>query len=222
MKTLVEKILLILVLALITQGCSSTKKTLKVSPKTQLNLDKLSNFDKIYIPNNAPIIAEMISIVQPELEVNKRHEIANGISEAVTKYKVEPQIMVALIDTESNFKFDKISTTGDLSIAQVNVDVWNIEFKRLKLPLVDVPRLTSEDQSYALEVMAQILSILKKRHIKKDRRWYARYHSNTKKYKHDYLRKIEVRMKLLSSSKTLTDMTKVAINEFVKKPSAKY
>ncbi len=211
MKTVLKKIFIIVIIALFAQGCSTASK--KNKTKSKNNIEKLGNFDKVYIPNNAPLISHMISIVQPELEINQRNKIANDIHLAISKYKVEPQIMVALIDTESDFKYDKVSTTGDLSLAQVNVEVWNSEFKRMKEPLIDTEKLTSEDQAYAMEIMAQILSILKKRHMEKDRRWYARYHSNTKKYKTDYLRKIELRMKLLSDSRILTDMTNVALNE---------
>lgn len=154
----------------------------------------------MYVPNNAEIIAQMIAVVQPELEAQFRQQVARDISSAITQYKVEPQIMVALIDTESNFQYSKVSSTGDLSIAQVNVDVWNKEFARLGLPLIKKNQLTKKDQRYALEVMARILSIIKSRHAKKDRRWYARYHSGTTKYKTEYLNKIEIRMKKLSKS----------------------
>ncbi len=167
-------------------------------------MEKFGNFDKVYIPNEAPIIAHMISIVQPELDHNVRNKVASDISRAITKYKVEPQIMVALIDTESNFKYSQVSSTGDLSIAQINVEVWNKEFTRLKMPLIKKKDLVKQDQQYAMNIMAQILSILKSRHGKSDRRWYARYHSNTTKYKLDYLRKIEIRMKLLSQARSIS------------------
>lgn len=205
MKTLLPKLLLLLGLALLFQGCSSTVPKKK---KSHDLYSKLGNFDKVYIPNEAPLISHMISVVQPELEVNARNKIANDIHHAIKKYKVEPQIVVSLIDTESNFSYSKVSSTGDLSLGQVNVEVWNEEFKRMKLPLIDKAKLVTEDQGYAMEKMAQILSILKKRHAKKDRRWYARYHSNTSKYKMDYLRKIEVRMKMLAESRMLTSTQK--------------
>lgn len=166
-------------------------------------MEKFGNFDKVYVPNEAPIIAQMISIVQPELDHNIRNQVALDISRAITKFSVEPQIMVALIDTESNFQYSKVSTTGDLSIAQVNVDVWNKEFTRLKMPMIKKKDLVKKDQQYAMNVMAQILKILKARHGKSDRRWYARYHSNTTKYKMDYLRKIEIRMKMLSQAHSI-------------------
>jgi PBP1b-binding outer membrane lipoprotein LpoB len=209
MKTLTPKLLLLLGLALLFQGCSSTPK--KINKHRDLYA-KLGNFDKVYIPNEAPLISQMISVVQPELEVNARNKIANDIHHAIKKYKVEPQIVVSLIDTESNFSYSKVSSTGDLSLGQVNVEVWNVEFKRMKMPLIEKAKLVTEDQSYAMEKMAQILSILKKRHAKKDRRWYARYHSNTTKYKMDYLTKIEVRMKMLAESRMLSTQKTLALS----------
>lgn len=208
MKTLLPKLLLLLGLLLIFQGCSTTAP--KKNKKQELYA-KLGNFDKVHIPNEAPFISHMISIVQPELEINTRNKIANDIYYAIKKHKVEPQIVVALIDTESNFQYNKVSKTGDLSIGQINVEVWNKEFKRMKMPLIKKEKLIVEDQAYAMEKMAQILSILKNRHAKKDRRWYARYHSNTTKYKMDYLKKIEVRMKMLADSRMLITQKSLAL-----------
>lgn len=210
MKTLSTKLILLFGLALLFQGCA-TKAPIKKNHLKELYA-KLGNFDKFQIPNEAPLISHMISVVQPELEINSRNKIANDIHHAIKKYNVEPQIIVALIDTESNFSYSKVSSTGDLSIGQVNVEVWNREFKRMKLPLIEKHKLITEDQSYAMEKMAQILSILKVRHAKKDRRWYARYHSNTSKLKLSYLRKIEVRMKMLAqSSKIISSRESVAL-----------
>jgi soluble lytic murein transglycosylase-like protein len=106
--------------------------------------------------------------------------------------------MIAIIDTESDFDNTKISTTGDLSLAQINTDIWNKELKRLKLPSIDEKRLQN-DESYALNQMAMILSILKERHSKKDGSWYARYHSHTKKYKTIYFSKVQLRMRKIAS-----------------------
>ena len=208
--TLYTKCLLAFGLFAFLQGCSSAP-TAKIT-KHKTAHEKFGNFDKVYIPNEAPLIAQMISIVQPELEVSSRNKIANNIYHAINKYKVEPQILVALIDTESDFMFNKVSTTGDLSLGQVNVEVWNAEFKRMRLPLIKKELLVSEDQSYAMEKMAQILCILKGRYAKKDRRWYARYHSNTHKYKNDYLKKIEIRMKMLAQARIFATNKSVAIS----------
>lgn len=200
MKTLLPKCLLLMSLIALFQGCSTApKKTKGLYAK-----EKFGNFDRVYVPNEASLISQMISVVQPELDAVSREKIADDISKAISKYKVEPQIVIALIDTESNFKYSKVSSTGDLSLGQINVEVWNKEFKRLKMPLIQKSKLTTVDQAYAMETMAKILNILKTRHAKRDRRWYARYHSNTTKYKMDYLRKIEVRMRMLSAVHTPT------------------
>lgn len=209
-------IALICLSALFIQSCSSLHK-LKVDPKNKKDSTKVrtslppkfENFDRKAFPNESFIIANMISIVQPELDDQERDTIATQISKALSKYKVEPQIIVAIIDTESDFKSDKISSTGDLSLAQINVEVWNKEFVRMKLKPMSKEKIKA-DQGYALMKMAEILSIIKKRYEKKDRRWYARYHSNTHNHKKDYLHKLEIRLKMLAISTGLS--TKLAQN----------
>jgi hypothetical protein len=205
MKRSYTQYILLLAFALL-QSCS----TAPVKPKAKSSNNKiksayakLGNFDKVFVPNDTLIISEMIGTVQPELDPTDRFKFANNIQASIAKHKVEPQIMVALIDTESDFQYTKISDTGDLSLGQVNVEVWNKEFDRLKIPLIKREDLLRQDQSYAMDVMGRILAILKKRHGKKDRRWYARYHSNTTKYKLDYLRKIEIRMQMLSQIRSI-------------------
>lgn len=147
----------------------------------------------------------MINVVQPELNEIERDTIATQISQAIKKYKVEPQIVVAIIDTESDFRADKVSSTGDVSLAQINVDVWNREFIRMNKEPMNKEKI-KQDQAYALMKMAEILHIIKKRYEKSDRRWYARYHSNTHRHKSDYLHKLEIRLKLLATSTELNTL----------------
>lgn len=160
----------------------------------------LSDFDREGIPHERAVVEKMIQIVQPELSPKLRTIYADGICLASKKYNINSQIMIALIDSESDFNAQMISDTGDLSIAQINLEVWNKEFKWMGLSLIQIQELKKPDQHYALLKMGLILSIIKKRHEKKDRRWYARYHSNTMRHKKDYLKKIEVRMNLLKKS----------------------
>jgi hypothetical protein len=47
--------------------------------------------------------------------------------------------------------------------------------------------------------MAEILNILKDRHGKNDSKWFARYHSQTKKFKNIYSIKVEKRMRMIAS-----------------------
>ncbi|MBY0413666.1 MAG: transglycosylase SLT domain-containing protein [Bdellovibrionales bacterium] len=165
---------------------------------------KYENFENIAYPNEAFVIANMIAVVQPELDEKERDAIANHISIASRKFDIDPKIFVSIIDTESNFQENLVSSTGDLSVAQINVDVWNKEFLRLKMPTMKKEHIMS-DCRYAIMKMGEILQIIKKRHAKVDQVWYARYHSNTLKYKSDYLGKLQLRMKMLAKSKSLNN-----------------
>lgn len=191
------------------QSCSSlVSPNKKVERQTISDNNKKANshikdFDQKTFPNKHFIIANMIAIVQPELNQQDREKISVQISKALKKHKIDPQIMVAIIDTESNFQANKISSTGDLSVAQINPEIWNKELIRMKQEAIDKEKL-KKDQEYALIKMAQILEIIKNRHSKKDRKWYARYHSNTKDYKKDYLQKLDIRLKMLALAPDLT------------------
>lgn len=198
------RIALIVLSILFIQSCSSVatksvaKPVKKISHGLQTSLPpQYANFDKKKFPNDVLVISNMITIVQPEVDEDQRDTIASQISMALVQFKVEPQIIVAIIDTESNFQADKVSSTGDVSVAQINVEVWNKEFIRMKKEPLVKDRIKI-DQEYALLKMVEILHILKTRYQKKDRRWYARYHSNTHRYKKDYLYKLEKRLKMLA------------------------
>ncbi len=115
------------------------------------------------------------------------------------KHKVDPFIMMALIKVESDFDQKAVSTTGDYSLAQINYKVWKKELSSKGLKL-DFNKLTS-NHAYAIEKMAIILSIIQKRHAK-DNQWYGRYHSNTKKYKSRYLKKVNKYLAQLNYNNT--------------------
>ena len=198
----------VVILSTLAVGVYSNLKKLRGPKIAPIKLSKIHNeqygdFDRADIPNKAPVIAKMISVLNPKINEAQRQNIAIKIRQALGKYKVAPQIVVSIIDAESKFNQDAISSTGDLSMAQINAEVWNKEFLRMNLAIIDVERLKN-DEAYSLEVMAQILHILKIRYEKSDRRWYARYHSKTKKYKKAYLSKIESRMKLLEKSNIIS------------------
>lgn len=199
------KILLMIGLASLVSCTSLNKKKHPIQSSLPSNLKK---FDHSYFPNNLKTISKMIEIVQPEIEYKDKFSIAKWISKAVDTYKISPQIFVSIIDTESNFKNDKISSTGDLSLAQINVDVWNKEFNRMNIKLINKKQIKN-DLHYSIMKMGEILSIIKKRYAKHDRFWYARYHSNTHNNKSIYLNKLEYRFKLLANSKSLIKLSKI-------------
>jgi hypothetical protein len=143
-------------------------------------------------------IAKMIKVIKPKINETKAMIIAHNLFNTSKKFNLDPKVMIAIIDTESDFDNSKISTTGDLSLAQINTTIWNKELARMKLPMINERRLQN-DEKYALNQMAMILSILKNRHSQKDGIWYARYHSHTKKYKKQYYAKVETRMRKIAS-----------------------
>ena len=152
------------------------------------------NIDAFHIQ----LIAKMIGVVQPELNVVAKNRIAKSLYKTTTKYKLDPKLMIAIIGTESDFVNGKVSTTGDLSLAQINTAIWDKEFVRLGLNKLN-PKLLKKDEAYALNKMAEILNILKVRHAKSDSKWFARYHSHTKKFKNLYSLKVEKRMRMIAS-----------------------
>lgn len=147
---------------------------------------------------NIAVISKMIQVVQPELKEKKRNQIALALYQTSKKYAIDPKIMVAIISTESNFDNSAVSVSGDLSLAQINTKVWDAEFLRLGLGKID-KKLLRADESYALNKMGKILSILKTRHAKKDAKWYAVYHSRTKKHKNVYDGKVQSRLRMIAS-----------------------
>jgi hypothetical protein len=143
-------------------------------------------------------ISQMIKVVQPELEKTARNRIAYSLYLTTKRYNIDPKLMIAIIGTESDFVNSKVSTTGDLSLAQINTEIWNKEFARMGLDKLNAKRL-KKDENYALSKMAEILVILKSRHAKNDSKWFARYHSHTQKYKNQYSVKVEKRMRMIAS-----------------------
>lgn len=104
------------------------------------------------------------------------------------KYNLDPFLVLAIIKVESDFNQKAISSTGDYSIAQINYKVWEKELKRKGIKLNYYKLKTN--YAYALEMMGYILKTLKDNYGKKDSKWYARYHSNTKKHKLAYYQRI--------------------------------
>jgi hypothetical protein len=147
---------------------------------------------------NTMVISKMIQAVQPQMNEKKRDQVALALYQSSKKYAVDPKLMVAIISTESDFNNAAVSVSGDLSLAQINTKVWDVEFNRLGLGKID-KKLLKKDEAYALNKMGKILSILKKRHEKKDSKWYATYHSRTKKFKNAYDGKVQIKLRMIAS-----------------------
>lgn len=144
-------------------------------------------------------ISEASIIIQKRMDVSREtaDRIATLVIFASKKYNLDPRIMLAIIKVESDFEqnaHNKVSCSykretdklkcGDHSIAQINYHVWKDAFIRHKRKPLDFNRLKTDD-SYAIFRMAEILDILREEN-RKDKSWYARYHSNTPKLKSNY------------------------------------
>lgn len=171
--------------------------TLILSMITTNAMPKTFTKAEIY-KHNTTVIAEMIKVVQPRMNEKKRKQVALSLFQASRKYALDPKLMIAIISTESDFNNDAVSVSGDLSLAQINTKVWNVEFTRLGLGKIDI-KLLKKDEAYALNKMGKILSILKTRHAKKDSKWYATYHSRTKKFKNAYEGKVQNKLRMIAS-----------------------
>lgn len=136
------------------------------------------------------------------LKVISKFEDNKGLSQKIIevsqKYKIEPEIIVSIINVESQFNQKAISSTGDLSIAQINLKVWNKELKRLKIERIDKNKL-KKDYKYSLDKMGLILSLLKKRHSS-DKEWYGTYHSTNAYFKKTYVNKVNIAANILKNA----------------------
>jgi soluble lytic murein transglycosylase-like protein len=142
-------------------------------------------------------ITGMMKKLEARTDDNRAQLIAQNILDAAQKYNVDPKIVLSIIDTESDFREGMVSYTGDVSLVQINPKIWNREFARMKKPLLSSSKL-KKDEAYAIEKMCEILSILKNRYSDADAKWFARYHSRTKKFKNLYSAKVESRLNLIN------------------------
>jgi hypothetical protein len=134
-------------------------------------------------------------------------EISQQIREVSEATGIDYKVFLSIIKTESSFKQDSVSSTGDFSLAQINFKKWDAEFRRLNLNPIDFAKLKT-DHGYSIELMGQILKILKKRH-KSDNYWFARYHSSTPHLKAAYaskLKRVISRLEDGESARFLTDV----------------
>ncbi len=143
-------------------------------------------------------IERMVKHLEPSMSDKDANKIAYLINKNAKKFKIDPKIMLSIIDTESDFRQDAVSSSGDISIVQINADVWVSEFKRRGMGELNVAKL-KKSEGYAILKMAQILNELKTKHAKTDPKWFARYHSKTLKFKNPYAKKVETRMRAIAS-----------------------
>lgn len=141
--------------------------------------------------NKQEVISAIEEIIQPYVKESKKvHKIAESIFEASQDRKVDYLLFLSIMKVETTtFNQHAVSSTGDISIAQIKPEVWTEEFDRLGKEPLDIKRL-KKDASYAIDRMGEILEI-QNGYKKKDPLWYARYHSKTPSKKLKYAQKVQ-------------------------------
>jgi hypothetical protein len=134
--------------------------------------------------------------------------LSASIANESDAHGLDYKMMLSIIKAESSFDQSKVSSTGDLSVAQINYDHWNPEFKRLHYPSLNKEKLKT-DTAYSVKIMAEILDILAHRYKNKDKLWYARYHSGTPRLKIEYAKKIKTELNLIEKSEVLNSQEKI-------------
>lgn len=149
-------------------------------------------------------------------KIRNSNQIAHSIFNTAEKNGIDPTLFLSIIKVESDFKQSATNSSGDLSLAQINYDIWSEEFLNQGKEPLDKKRL-KEDLEYGVERMGEILSFLKERYSEKDPIWYARYHNRKPQYKNKYAIKVnrelsnlgEMKMDLIASK--LLDMKQLAL-----------
>lgn len=160
-------------------------------------------------------VEKAITILNPKINKKKATRLATLVSIESKKNKIDPRVILAILNTESSFNQNAINKnnngTKDISIAQINSKAWNpIDFERRTGSSLDLKRL-EQDEAYAISRMSLILSHLKENFSKSDKWWFARYHSSTPEYKDAYLKKLVQNFKLLKpfGKNLLKDMPEI-------------
>lgn len=152
----------------------------------------------VKINNLAPTeLVQLLVIMNPHLETRQAQGLANIIFEEAGNFNIEPTLMMAIIQVESNFKLGAKSSTGDYSLSQINYKIWNKELKRLNRKPLDFNKLKTNPK-YAINRMAEILKIVYDRN-KQDPHWFAVYHSSTEKLKTRYAKKVKKQLSKLEN-----------------------
>jgi hypothetical protein len=77
--------------------------------------------------------------------------IAEQIYEQSKDKKLDYHILLGIIKTESDFENSKVSTTGDVSIVQINYKIWSKEFLR-----ISDSKLNGKEKAFLIKVNDKI------------------------------------------------------------------
>ena len=137
-------------------------------------------------------IRQSLMRLSPKLESNKIEHLSQLIYSAGERFKIDYRVFILILYVESNFNQKAKSHTGDFSIAQINLSQWKHPKNRKRLEKTGhYLESATLNESFAIEIMAEILHLAYKERGKKDIHWYATYHSKSAKYKNAYIKRID-------------------------------
>lgn len=141
------------------------------------SLESYSNHEGLFLSDDNSIESHILTLA-PKLNPQLVNKISVSVKNASKKYNLEYKYLLAIMMTESSFNQNAVSSTGDVSIAQINYKTWSKESARLNFTKLDKHKLKT-DADYSIHYLAQILNYLKTTYSHKDKNWYAIYHSKT-------------------------------------------
>lgn len=139
-----------------------------------------------YYENKVKSIYNSIVKLKPSIKFDEAKNLSQIIYSASEEFGIDYKIICTIINIESLFIQEAISSTNDISLAQISVNHWKND-KRLSKKGKDRLKYISKDPTQAIYVQAEILKILKDTYEKDDPRWFLRYHSSTKSLKDKYM-----------------------------------
>jgi hypothetical protein len=166
-----------------------------ISGSVEPNMDTAEMLMKIRLIKRCILAVGTPNSVNELKNPDKLHELATIITRETERFGLNSKVMVAIMRQESNFTQAAVSSSGDVSIAQINLKVWAPVLKSHNVS-IDVKRL-KKDKAYAIGLMAWILKINKKNHSG-DPRWFLYYHSNKKVFQSQYFSRLKPILKKLT------------------------
>lgn len=138
---------------------------------------------------------QRVEALQPHIDRRRAVSVSQDVDAASSRYGVDPQLLVAIVRQESNFRsgikqcwvhHPRSGTviTCDYGLAQINefwIGHWHL----------DADKLLNDDR-YNLMVAARILRMLARLYREDEPlNWYGRYHSATPSLRAEYEDKLQ-------------------------------
>lgn len=146
--------------------------------------------------NDKKEVIEVESMIKSLVKTKNSYNYAESIVRWSNHYNIDSMLVVALIMTESSFRQDLKSYTGDIGLGQVNPRIWKKEFKRLGRAKLDIKKL-SKNYDYNIHKTVEILSILKDNSLN----WIGKYHSKTPSLRSKYFNRISSKLDVVLTNK---------------------